>query len=304
MLKSRTHFVLTWFAILLFGAAPASAQFASDPTADRLPPQLSDVAIEQRLNQQVPLNLTFRDDTGKTVQLNQYFTPGRPVILSLVYFNCRMLCSEVLAAMTKSMRLIKFDAGKQYDVLTVSFDPRDTPAQAAEAKQKYVAMYGRSGADTGWHFLTGDQASIAALAQAVGFHYRWDPRSQQFAHAAGIMLLTPEGRVAQYYYGAKYFPSDMRLGLIQASQNHIGTLADQIVLYCYHWDPHTGRYGAIVSRIIQISGGATLLILGGVMIFLFRAYPNQNRRNSSSTIIQTSARKRQEIEDINVGKEA
>ena len=299
MLLGRTHFVLTWLAVLLFSATAALAQFASDASADTLPPQLSDVGIEQRLNQQVPLSLTFRDEAGNPVQLHQYFTPGKPVILSLVYFNCRMLCSEVLAAMTKSMRLIKFDAGKQYEVLTVSFDTRDTPAQAAEAKQKYLALYGRAGAETGWHFLTGDQASIATLAQAVGFHYRWDPSTEQFAHAAGIMLLTPEGRVAQYYYGAKYFPSDIRLGLVQASQNRIGTLADQIVLYCYHWDPRTGRYGAIVSRIIQISGGATLLILGGVMLFLFRAYPNQNRRSSSGA----STGKRASVEGAAVGKE-
>ncbi len=261
---------------LLAGSQHALAQFATDPTADKLPPQLSDVTIEQRLNAQVPLGLTFRDEAGQPVKLGQYFTPGRPVILSLVYFDCRMLCSEVLAAMTKSMRLVKFDAGKQYEVLTVSFDPRDTPSVAAAAKQKYLAMYGRPGAESGWHFLTGDQQSVTALAQAVGFHYRWDERTRQFAHAAGIMLITPEGRVAQYYYGARYFPSDLRLGLIEASQNHIGTIADQIVLYCYHWDPRTGRYGAIVSRVIQLSGGATLLILGGVMIFLFRAYPNHN----------------------------
>jgi protein SCO1 len=283
-MQSLQRHVLSWLMILLFAATPALAQFVSQPTADQLPPQLSGVAIEQRLNQQVPLNLTFRDEAGNPVQLKQYFTPGRPVILSLVYFNCRMLCSVVLAALANSMRLIKFDAGNQYDVLTVSFDPRDTPGQAAQAKQKYLAMYGRAGAEKGWHFLTGDQASITALAQAVGFHYRWVPQSQQFAHAAGIMLLTPEGRVAQYYYGAKYFPSDIRLGLIQASQNHIGTLADQIVLYCCQWDPRTGRYGAIVSRVLQLCGGATLLILGGVMFFLIRAYPNQNRRSEHTNV--------------------
>ncbi len=289
--------------LLLLGASPVFAQFATDPTADKLPPQLSDVAIEQKLNSQVPLDITFHDETGKTVKLGQYFAPGKPVILSLVYFNCRMLCSEVLAALTKSMRLIKFDAGKQYDVLTVSFDQRDTPAQAAEAKQKYLSMYGRAGAENGWHFLTGDQASINALSQAVGFHFHWDERTQQFAHAAGIMLLTPQGRVSQYYYGARYFPSDIRLGLVQSSQNRIGSLADQIVLYCYHWDPRTGRYGAIVSRVIQVSGGVTLLILGGVIVFLLKAYPNHDGA-SSSRETKAKARKTRTMHETTAGRES
>jgi len=277
----KTSLLVCCLALLLFSGARAFAQFATDPSADKLPPQLSDVSIEQRLNAQVPLNLRFRDETGAPVELGQYFAPGKPVVLSLVYFDCRMLCSEVLAALTKAMRLVMFDAGNQYEVLTVSFDARDTPSLAADAKKKYLGMYNRAGTENGWHFLTGDPQSIAALAQAVGFHYRWDERTKQFAHAAGIMLLTPEGRVAQYYYGARYFPSDLRLGLVEASQNHIGTIADQIVLYCYHWDPRTGRYGAIVSRVIQVSGGATLLILGGVIVFLFRAYPNHKQQLSA-----------------------
>ena len=214
------------------------------------------------------------------MQLQKFFHPNKPVVLSLVYFNCRMLCSEVLTSLAGALRLVKFDAGQQFEVVTVSFDPRDTPQVASAAKNKYLAMYGHPGADRGWHFLTGDQASIAALTKAVGFHYRWDDRTQQFAHAAGIMLLTPDGRVSQYYYGARYFPSDLRLGLIEASQNHIGSFADQIVLYCYHWDPRTGRYGAIVSRVIQISGGITVLILGGVLLFLFRGYPTRSEKSA------------------------
>ncbi len=277
-------------ATLLFVlAAPAVAQIVTEPKAERLPPQLSDVAIEQRLNQQVPLNLMLRDESGATVRLGQYFHPNRPVVLSLVYFDCRMLCSEVLKSMADALRQVKFDAGNQFEIVTVSFDPRDTPATAASAKQKYVPMYGHAGANAGWHFLTGDETSVRALANAVGFHYHWDERSQQFAHAAGIMLLTPDGRVSQYYYGARYFPSDLRLGLIEASQNHIGTLADQIVLYCYHWDPRTGRYGAIVSRVIQVSGAVTLLILGSVLLFLFRAYPNRPRSSGSAGAVSDVA---------------
>lgn len=268
--------VISWTLLFVF-AMPTFAQIVTEPKAERLPPQLSDVAIEQRLNHQVPLDLTLVDESGTPVKLGSYFRPTRPVVLSLVYFDCRMLCNEVLASMAESLKAVKFDAGKQYEIVTVSFDPRDTPAVAAAAKKKYLSMYGHPGAEQGWHFLTGDNNSVAALAKAVGFHYRWDERTQQFAHAAGIMLLTPDGRVSQYYYGARYFPSDLRLGLIEASQNHIGTLADQIVLYCYHWDPRTGRYGAIVSRVIQVSGGVTLIILVSILLFLFRAYPNRPR---------------------------
>lgn len=262
--------------ILIICALPAMAQMA-DPSSDRLPPQLGYVAIEQRLGEQVPLRLPFQDESGKTVRLSDYFHPGRPVILSLVYFNCTMLCSQVLAEMSHTMRRLKFDAGNQFEVVTVSFDPRETPQMAAEAKSKYLEMYGRPGTEKGWRFLTGDATSIRALSNAVGFHYRWDPRTKQFAHAAGIMLLTPEGRVAQYYNGARYFASDLRLGLVEASHNRIGTLADAIVLYCYHYDPRTGRYGAIVFRVIQVSGGLTLLILGSLIAFLFWAYPNRRK---------------------------
>jgi protein SCO1/2 len=252
----------------------------TDPTSDRLPPQLSDVALEQRLNQQVPLQLPFHDEEGRTVKLGEFFATGKPVILSLVYFDCRMMCSQVLSSLATTLERLKFDAGKQFQVLTVSFDPREKPEVAAAAKSKYLAMYKRAGAERGWHFLTGDQASIDALSNAVGFHFRWDARTQQFAHATGIMLLTPDGRVSRYYYGARYFASDLRLGLVEASQNRIGTLADQIVLYCYHYDPRTGRYGMIVFRVLQISGGLTLVLLAGFVIFFIRTDPNRRRHRA------------------------
>ncbi len=253
----------------------------TEPAAQRMPPQFGDVSIVQRLNQQVPLDLSFRDETGQTVTLRRYFQPGRPVVLNLVYYNCSMICGEVMEGLATALSRVKFDMGTQYDVLTVSFDPRDTTAMAVTTKAKYTALYGRAGAERGWHFLTGDQQSIRALTDAVGFHYYWDKRTQQFAHAAGIMLLTPQGRIAQYYYGARYYPSDLRLGLVEASQNHIGTLADQIVLFCYHYDPRTGRYGAIVSRVLQVGGGFTVLILGGLIVFLFRSDPNRRRARRS-----------------------
>jgi protein SCO1/2 len=263
-----------WVALVLWPAS-VLAQIVTEPPTERLPPQLGNVGIEQRLNQQVPLDLPFRDEAGHSVFLSDYFHDDRPVVLSLVYFRCRILCSQVLSSLAGALRYVKFDAGKQFDVIVVSFDPDETPFDAAAAKQEYLPIYGHPGAAEGWHFLTGDQSSIQALSTAVGFHFRRDPNTNQFAHATGIMLLTPAGRVAQYYYGAKYFPSDLRLGLIQASQNRIGTLADQIVLYCYHYDPRIGRYGAIVTRIIQLSGGATLLIFGGILLFLFRTDPKR-----------------------------
>lgn len=275
----RHGFQLSAAAVmLLLCAAPAFAQLTMDPTSNRLPPQLSDVGIEQNLNQQVPLQLPFRDEQGQMVKLGDFFATGKPVILSLVYFDCRMMCSQVLSSLATTLSRLKFDAGNQFEVITVSFDSREQPKDAAEAKSKYLAMYDRAGTERGWHFLTGDQSSINALSNAVGFHFRWDARTKQFAHATGIMLLTPEGRVSRYYYGARYFSSDLRLGLVEASQNRIGTLADQIVLYCYHYDPRTGRYGMIVFRVLQLSGGFTLALLAGFIVFLIRTDPNRRSR--------------------------
>lgn len=280
----RANNLRRWFcpaALLLVIALPALGQIVTEPPAERLPSQLGNVGIEQRLNQEIPLNLQFHDETGQTVTLAQYFHPGRPVVLSLVYFRCRILCSEVLSSMAGALRYVKFDAGKQFEVLTVSFDPTETPQMAADAKQKYLPIYGHAGAENGWHFLTGNETSIHALSEAVGFHYYHDSHTNQFAHATGIMLLTPEGRVSQYYYGAKFFPSDLRLGLIQSSHDRIGTLADQIVLYCYHYDPRVGRYGAIVTRVIQLSGGFTVLVFGSFLAFLFFTDTNRKKRRKS-----------------------
>jgi protein SCO1 len=278
VLGLKYGFAAIWMFVL---TSTALAQIVTEPPAERLPPQLGNIGIEQRLNQQVPLDLQFRDESGASVRLRDYFQSGRPVVLSLVYYRCQILCSQVLSSLAGALRYVKFDAGRDFEVLTVSFDPAETPEMATEAKAKYLSIYGHPGAVEGWHFLTGEQASIHALSDAVGFHYYWDKGTNQFAHATGIMLLTPDGRVSQYYYGARYFPSDLRLGLIQSSQNRIGTIADQIVLYCYHYDPRIGRYGAIVTRIIQLSGGFTVLVFGGILLFLFVTDPNRkNRKNA------------------------
>ncbi len=265
--------ILTTAFVALLMSLPAFGQGMTkgimSPPANVRPPGLLNVGIEQHLDEQIPADLNFRDETGKPVRLGDYFGK-RPMILNLVYYNCPMLCNEVLAGLESAMRVMKFDVGKEYDVLTVSFDPRETPEMATKKKAEFLKRYGRAGAADGWHFLTGPQESIDALTKAAGFQYQYDPKTEQFAHATAIALLTPEGKIAQYYYGVEYAPKDLRLGLIQASQNKIGTLADQVLLYCYHYDPNTGKYGAIISRVLQLSALATVLGLGALMIVLIR----------------------------------
>jgi len=248
-----------------------AAQYFTPPETKTVsPPGLEGVGIDQRLNEQVPLNLTFKDEQGKTVRLGDYFEKGRPVILNLVYFQCPMLCTEVLNGVTSTLKVIKFVPGKEFEVLTVSIDPRETPQLAANKKEMYLKKLGNPDAAKGWHFLTGEQSQIAALAESVGFRYHFDPKLDQFAHAAGIMLLTPTGKVAQYYFGVEYSAKDMRLGIVEASQNKIGSLADYVLLYCYHYDPRTGRYGATITNIIRLAGLTTVIVLGSALVMLFR----------------------------------
>ena len=247
----------------------AMTQGIVSPPANLRPPGLKHVGIEQHLNQQIPPSLPFRDETGKPVELAEYF--GRkPLILNLVYYRCPMLCGEVLSGLVSALRILKFDVGQEFDVLTVSFDPRDTPEMATAKKAELLKRYGRPGAAEGWHFLTGNQAAIDALTQSAGFEYEYDPKIQQFAHATAILVLTPEGRIAQYYYGVEFAPRDLRLGLVQASENKIGTVADQVLLYCYHYDPDQGKYGAIISRILKLAAAATIVLLGTFLIAMFR----------------------------------
>jgi len=270
--KNSKRILIAAFSALLV-TLPAFGQGMTkgimSPPANVRPPGLLNVGIEQHLDEQIPADLNFRDETGKPVRLGDYFGK-KPLILNLVYYNCPMLCNEVLAGLESAMRVMKFDVGKEYDVLTVSFDPRETPEMATKKKAEFLKRYGRAGASDGWHFLTGPQESIDALTKAAGFQYQYYPKTGQFAHATAIALLTPEGKIAQYYYGVEYAPKDLRLGLIQASQNKIGTLADQVLLYCYHYDPNTGKYGAVISRVLQLSALATILGLGTLMVVLIR----------------------------------
>jgi len=239
------------------------------PPANMRPPTLQNVGIEQRLDAQVPLDLAFRDETGKAVKLGDYFGK-KPIILDLVYYNCPMLCGESLAGLTGALRLVKFDAGNQFDVVIVSFDPRETPEMGAAKKADYVKRYGRANTASGWHFLTGSADSIDALTKAVGFQYQYDSKLNQFAHATAIMVLTPQGRISRYFYGVDFPPKDLRMGLVEASAGKIGNAVDQVLLYCYHYDPATGKYGAVIVNILRLAAAATILIMGAFLLIMFR----------------------------------
>lgn len=242
---------------------------ASAQSSSVLPTQLKDVGIDQKLNNRVPLDLVFHDETGKTVRLGDYFGK-KPVVISLIYFNCPQLCPMVENGLLESLREVRFNIGDQFDVLTVSFDPRDTPAQAFMKRATYLSMYNRKGAAAGWHFLTGDEASITALTQALGFRFRYDPKIDQFSHATAIVVLTPEGRVARYFYGIRYPAGDVRLALVEASQGKIGSPVDAVLLYCSHYDPATGKYSLLISRVLFIAGLVTVILLGGLLLVMFR----------------------------------
>jgi protein SCO1/2 len=249
-------------ALVFLAILPARAQ-------NGRPALLRNVGIDQKLNQSIPLDIAFRDETGKTVQLREYFGK-KPVILSLVYYNCPMLCTMVLNGLLRSMRAMSLNAGEHFNVVTVSFDPRDTPATAAAKKQTYIERYRRPGTSGGWHFLTGDEASIHRLTQAVGFRYAYDPKTGQYAHASGIMVLTPQGKLARYFYGVEYSTRDIRLALVEASAGKIGSPTDQVLLFCFHYDPTTGKYGLVITRVLQAAGVATVLGLVLLMLLLFR----------------------------------
>jgi protein SCO1/2 len=251
--------VLSLTPFTLHAQQPASAQ----------PALLRGVGISQQMNQQVPANLAFRDEAGNPVLLGDYFGK-KPIVLSLVYFSCLSMCTEVLNGELRALQNIPLALGKDYEAVTVSFDPKDTFAEAAVKKRIYAGLYGRPGASAGWHFLTGDQTSIAALTDAVGFRYTFDQPSGQFAHATAIMILTPRGQLARYFYGVQYPSRDVRLGLVEASQGKIGSPTDAALLFCYHYDPLTGKYGLIVANVLRIAGGLTILVLGIFLWLMFR----------------------------------
>ncbi len=285
--NGRRRFALFAFCLLLVACCllpPASAQvpransplYSSKPYEPRavtgLPKALDNVRIEQKLDEQLPLDLMFKNEQGQSVKLGDYFG-SKPVMLSLVYYECPMLCNQVLNGMVTAFKVMSFTPGQEFEVVTVSFDPRETPALAAAKKKTYVDYLPeakRANANAGWHFLTADAETIKRITDAVGFHYRYDEPTQQFAHASGIFVATPKGRLARYFYGIEYAPRDLRLGLIEAADNKIGSPVDQLMLYCFHYDPATGKYGAAVMRIMRVAGVVTLALIVGLLLVLKR----------------------------------
>ena len=251
----------------LYSSRPYEARAPSG-----LPKALNGVGIDQKLNEQLPLDLAFKDESGKDVKLGDYFGK-KPVVLSLVYYQCPMLCNQVMNGMVTAFKVMAFQPGQDFEVVTVSFDPRETPALAAAKKNTYVNYLPearRANAASGWHFLTGDEASIKRLTDAVGFRYHFDEATNQFAHASAIYVTTPQGKLARYFYGIEYPPRDLRLGLIEAADNKIGTPVDQLLLYCFHYDPATGKYGAAVMNLMRLGGIVTLLAIVGMFLALRR----------------------------------
>jgi len=250
-------------------ALVSAAALASAQPAQEKPTLLRDVGYDQRLGEHVPLDLVFRDETGRSIPLRSLFR-GRAVVLSLVYYQCPMLCTLTLNGLASALSVLTFDVGKEFDVVTVSFEPKETATLAAAKKKAHLERYQRPGAAEGWHFLTGDAPAIASLTRAVGFRYVWDAETRQYAHPAGLVVLTPDGRIARYMYGVEYAPRDLRLALVEASQRRIGNPVDTVLLYCYQYDPARGRYAASVLRLVRLGGILTVLGLASFVLVSLR----------------------------------
>jgi len=259
-------------------AGPATSSYKRDPgtPASVLPKPLREIGFDQNLNQPIPLDIAFADENGRRVRLGDFFG-RRPVVLALVYYDCPMLCTQVLNSLTGALGVLSLEPGADFEIVTVSFDGREKSSLAAAKKATFLERYRRPGAAAAWHFLTGEQASIDRLTKATGFRYVWDDGLKQFAHPTGIIVLTPDGRLARYLFGVEYWPRDLRFALMDASAGNIGSPVEQALLYCYHYDPETGRYGFVIMRAVRIAAVATLLGLGaliGVMVRRERAGAN------------------------------
>lgn len=250
--------------------APKTYDPSQAGTSSGLPAVLKSVGIEQKLNSQLPFDAEFKNESGNIIKLGEYFGKGRPVILALVYYECPMLCNEVLNGLTGSLKGISFNAGTEFDVVAISFDARenDKPDLGKNKRASYLNRYGRSGSENGWHFLTGTQSEIDKVTEAIGFNYEFDAASNQFAHAGGITIVTPEGKISRYLYGIDYAPKDLKFALIESAEGKIGNAAEQLYLYCFHYDPSTGKYGLQILSILRLMAVATVLGLGG-MLFVF-----------------------------------
>jgi protein SCO1 len=255
----------TLLLLALPGLAAAQMGPVPPPPMAATPGVLQEVGFDQKLGDRLPLDVAFKDETGRDVKLGDYFGT-KPVVLSLVYYDCPMLCTLSLNGLAGALEVLSFVPGQEFVVLTVSFDPREGPVLAAAKKKAYMTRYKRPQADQGWHFLTGSKESIDRLTKAAGFRYVWDGETKQFAHPAGILVATPEGKIANYLFGVEYSPKDLRLALVEAAGGRIGNAVDQILLYCYQYNPHTGRYSSSILNLVRLGGLLTILALGGFIL--------------------------------------
>jgi len=272
-------FVVQPFVSFVPFVVPVHAQMTGSPTsgykrepgmsASQVPAALREIGFDQNIDQRIPLDTAFRDEAGRRVELGSYFG-RRPVVLVFAYYDCPMLCTQVINGLASALDVLSLQPGRDFEIVTVSFDPRDTPAAAAAKKAHYIERYGRAGAEQSWHFLTGDQASIDRLTKAAGFRYVWDAPTNQFAHPTGVIVLTPDGRLARYLFGIEYGPRDLRLALVEASAGRVGTPVDSLLLYCYHYDPMTGRYGLVIMRTLRVAGAVTVFALGAFIFVMVR----------------------------------
>jgi protein SCO1 len=290
-LRTPSIFVFVISAFFTLSAVKPHAQLASGPAtagykqepgtvSTALPAPLREIGFDQNIDQRVPLDTTFRNEAGATVRLGDYFG-SRPVVLVFAYYDCPMLCTQVINGLSSALGVLSLNPGKDFEIVTVSFNPRDTPASATAKKAVYLERYRRPGAAEGWHFLTGDQPQIDRLTKAAGFRYAWDAETKQFAHPSGVIVLTPDGRLSKYLFGIEYGPRDLRLGIVEASEGKIGNPVDALLLYCYHYDPMTGRYGLAIMRVIRIAAAATVLILGAFILVMLRS---EKRRTVRRTV--------------------
>lgn len=267
---------LVVMAVIAFSAPSARGQAALPLENLPLPPK--NVGFDQNIGKSVPLDATFKDETGNAVVLRDYFGK-KPVLLSFAYFTCPMLCGLSMQGLSSSLKGMNLDAGRDFEVLTVSFDPRETPEMARAKKETAIARYGRPDAASGWHFLTGDESAIQSLASAAGFRYEWDAEAKQYAHATGVVVVTPQGQIARYLFGIEYAPRDMRFSLVEASQGKLGSVVDQLLLLCYHYDPKAGRYGAFALGSMRAGGVLTLVALGA--FFVVSARDRKKKKTST-----------------------
>jgi len=268
-------------ALAQMAAGPATAGYKQEPgmISTAMPAPLREIGFDQRIDERVPLDATFRDETGATVKLGDYFGT-KPVVMVFAYYDCPMLCTQVISGLSSALGVMSLEPGKDFEILTVSFNPHDTPAIAAAKKAYYLERYKRAGANGGWHFLTGDQPQIDRLTKAAGFRYAWDAETKQYAHPSGVIVLTPDGRLAKYLFGIEYGPRDLRFAIVEASAGKVGTTVDALLLYCYHYDPMTGRYGLVIMRTMRLAGIATVLAILGFIAVMVRRERRQTDRPS------------------------